>query len=189
VTPTEIICGFVVTALLGALGWVKFFFERRDKRIAETALKAAREEMERASNRADAPLFTPTTARQESFRRSQGESWNWRNENLLSPMRAETPKTMPPGTLVVLPISNFGEGVRSVAVALDGVPIRVVRYTDGTPEIWGLLEYPHDPAVHGKRQTITFRFESEHGVHRLHHYETEHGRNTLTRIDPPLPGF
>ena len=175
-----------------AIGWlgtlVGWLYEWRAKRRERAAKETADAALDAAQNRADAAFFIPSVAKSFGMLPcGDGKVWHVANSNVLCYARDAVPMDIPAGTPVVLPLANDGEEVYGVTFAKLGISMRSIRYTDGERHLWGILEYPFDPASFGQREIVEVHFESRKGFQRIHRYAMEHGRRQFVRIDPPLP--
>jgi len=173
--------------LVASVGWFTLLCEIQEKRKEKAAKEKAEAELTAARNRADAAFFLASSERVNQFECGHDKVWSISNENVLSVFRDEISPNVPAGTPIVLPLANEGEDVKAVAFQKSGTALRSIRYTNGDRHLWGILEYPFDPALLGKREIVEVSFESRNGFHRVHCYATEHGRRSFVRIDPPLP--
>ncbi|MGH7956952.1 MAG: hypothetical protein ACREH8_08060 [Opitutaceae bacterium] len=193
--PTEFLLGVATGGITAIYPWIKFLVERRDKNAERAAKLRAEEKTTRAEaalaaadSRADAPFFIPSVARENLFMSGGSQGWHVMNGNVLSVFQDTVAVGIPAGTPVVLPLANRGEKPRWVGFKINGVKIPHVEYTDGTEELWGILEYPFDPAANGDGQIVEVFFESGKGVQRVHRYGMQHGSRRFGRLDPaPSP--
>lgn len=173
--------------LAAAFGWFKWLYEIQEKRREKLAKEKAEAELTAAHSRADAAFFSASVERRTMFECGQDKTWFTSNSNVLSVFRDEVSNDIPAGTPIVLPLANDGEDVKAATFRKSGIPISSIRYTNGDRDLWGILEYPFDPALFGKREIIEVSFESRNGFHRIHRYATEHGRRLFVRVEPSLP--
>ena len=166
-------------------GWYYEYGEKRRERAEKTKAEA---ELAAAHNRADAAFFR-ASSEQGNFECGLHKTWFVSNGDVLSVFRDEVAFDTPAGTPIVLPLANEGEDVKAATFKKSGTPIHSIRYTGGGrgQDLWGILEYPFDPASLGKTEIVEVSFESRNGFHRIHRYSMEHGRRIFLRIDPPLP--
>ena len=173
--------------LIASIGWFKWWHELYEKRRERVAKEKVEAELSEARNRADAAFFLASATRVNQFDCGHNKTWFISNGNVLSVFRDQIASDTPAGTPIVLPLANEGEEAKSASFQKSGTPIRSVRYTNGDRDLWGILEYPFDPASLGKSEVVEVSFESRNGFHRIHRYAMEHGRRSFVRIDPPLP--
>ena len=196
-SPLERFAADVIVFLAGSIGWIKFWFEIREKRRekvakekAEASAAKANAELLAIRRRGEAPYLSLSAERFGHLYYSTGKPgemgmWSCGDVNVLSDVRDEVGEEMEAGDPVILVVENTGQATRRTSIKLDAKPIKFVQ----EPKFQGandrhFLEYAFVPELRGKEQVIQIQFEAVSGVQDTHLYLTEHGRRVLHRIDP-----
>lgn len=180
------------------IGWWQFLLARRDKRVAEAneaeakrTQATAEAEMQAIRRRAltSAPYFEPTQQSAMLYQfpdKVSGEMRivSLRTGRLIDLTTDQVPEAFPKGATVMLVVDNKGQGAVEEVLDLDGVPVALHESRHARSLGALLIEYPYDPAMRGKIQTLTMRFLTRDGAREVHKYETKHGMRWLRRIDP-----
>lgn len=196
---TAYLAGVVCGAATSIYPWVKFYFERRDKRIEQTgrieeANKRAAVEAELAAIRRRAPNASPMIG--VSVRRFNGVqiealkpgTFVWYpagGTQLLCFICEEVPEDLAAGTPVILVVENFGAVAYQISVTMKSEERVVIQelHSEGAEDLLAIV-YPYHPELHGTFQALDVAFLRADGVRDVHQYHTRHGMRVLQRIDP-----
>lgn len=171
-------------------GWLVAFWQYCGKKKSEKREQIAAAEIQAIRRRGNAPYLQPENRRFNALYFDNGKPgqmgcWHGTNGNILSVFLDEVSREMPKDTLVIFLIENTGQHGRRVKILLDGQPITLVSEAEiKSANNFQWLQYPYDPAKHGKEQLLTIAFETNDGVQDIHTYMIEHGRRKIVRIDP-----
>ena len=187
----EIIGTTVSGWLIAAFGWLKWWYEIREKRRERAAKERAEAALLEIKRRAiDSSLYllisehrfngitAPSDKPTEQFFIPPNDPC------LLCFMRDEVDRKMPSGQPTYLLVENHGCDAYEISIQLDGEAVGFIQVNADEAYPLHAIRYPYRPESHGKDQTIQIGFLAANGVRDTHRYMTRHGIRTLKRIDP-----